>query len=106
MIYQADDTTVRGANVTWAAENTTIADGNGENGKDTWTLSQGDNVVHAVRGSHLSITSVKDVGGGAELLIFLQEEGDDVSMYTRGNLNSGALWQQAAQNPVEGSGNQ
>lgn len=100
MIWQSEDTTIRGANITWGAENTTIAAGNGEDGLDTWTLQYGGEDIHAIRGTHLSITAVSTVGAGALLLTFFQEEGDDVQMYTRDAFNSGALWQQAAQDPV------
>lgn len=100
MIWQDKDTTVRGANITWAAEDTKIAAGNGANGLDTWTLQQDGNDVQAVRGTHLSITAVRNVGDGASLLAFLQQEGDDMQMFTRAAFNSGALWQTAAQDPV------
>lgn len=99
MIYQAQDTTIRGANVTWAAENTTIAQ-NTQNQPDTWTLQYNGQEVHALRGTHLSITAVKTVSNGAAMLAFFQEEGDDMKMYTRDAYNSGGLWQQAAQDPV------
>lgn len=99
MIYQAEDTTIRGANVTWAAENTTIAPGN-QNGLDTWTLQYNGEDVHALRGTHLSITAVKTVSNGAAMLTFFQESGDDMKMYTRDAYNGGGLWQQAAQDPV------
>jgi hypothetical protein len=101
MIWQANDTTIRGANIAWNAENTKIANGTGENNLDTWTLqNQGANVL-PVRGTHLSITAVKTASQGALLLAFFQGFGDDVQMYTRDAVNSGALWQVAAQNPVQ-----
>lgn len=99
MIYQAKDTTIRGANVVWGAENTTIAKGS-DGGPDEWTLQYNGEDVHAVRGTHLSITAVKTVSNGALLLAFFQEEGNDMKMYTRDAVNSGGLWQQAAQDPV------
>lgn len=105
MIWQDKDTTIRGANVTWGAESTKIAAGNGPNGLDTWTLQQGGNNVYAVRGTHLSITAVKTVSNGASLLAFLQQTGDDLLMFTRDAFNSGALWQTAAQDPVTPSNN-
>lgn len=101
MIWQADDRTVQGANITWGAENTKIASGNGANGQDTWTLQCQGEDVHAIRGTHMSITAVKTVGQGAQLLVFFQGFGDDMQMYTRDAFNSGALWQEAAQDPVE-----
>lgn len=101
MIWQDEDTTIRGANITWLAEGTKIASGNGPNGLDTWTLQEGGNDILAVRGTHLSITAVKTVSDGASLLAFLQEDGDDIQMFTRDAFNSGALWQAAAMNPVK-----
>lgn len=99
MIWQAQDTTINGANVTWGAENTTIAAGN-HNGRDTWTLQYNGEDIHALRGTHLSITAVRTVSEGASLLAFFQETGDDMQMYTRDAFNSGGLWQAAAQDPV------
>jgi len=99
MVWQAQDTTINGANVTWGAENTTIAAGN-LNGLDAWVLQTGGKNVNALRGTHLSITAVTTVSQGANLLVFFQESGDDMKMYTRDNSNSGGLWQAAAQDPV------
>ncbi|KAK5944027.1 hypothetical protein PMZ80_003308 [Knufia obscura] len=96
MVWQAEDTTINGANVTWGAENTTIA----ENGQDVWTLQTNGEDVHAIRGTHLSITAVSTVSKGASLLTFFQEAGDDMKMYTRDAFNSGGLWQAAAEDPV------
>lgn len=105
MIYQHEDTTIRGANVTWGAENTKIAEGNGDGGLDTWTLQYGNEDIHAIRGTHLSITAIQNAGSGSTLLTFFQETGDDMQMYTRDGFNSGALWQQAAQDPVTPTSN-
>lgn len=101
MIWQDADTTIKGANITWLAEDTKIASGNGDNGRDTWTLQEAGKDIHAVRGTHLAITAVKTGSNGASLLAFLQEDGDDVRMFTRDAFNSGALWQAAAEDPVE-----
>ena len=98
MIWQAQDTTIHGANITFGAENTTIAATT--NGLDEWTLQSNGKDVHAVRGTHLSITAVQTVSKGSSLLAFFQEEGDDMQMYTRDGFNTGGLWQQAAQDPV------
>lgn len=98
MIYQAQDTTIRGANVTWGAENTTIAAAG--TGLDTWTLQSGGKDIHALRGTHLSITAVQTVSKGSSLLAFFQETGNDMQMYTRDGYNTGGLWQAAGQDPV------
>lgn len=98
MIYQAQDTTIHGANITWAAENTTIAAAGSD--LDTWTLQNNDKDLHAVRGTHLSITAVKTVSKGSSLLTFFQEQGNDMQMYSRDNYNTNGLWQAAAQDPV------
>lgn len=98
-IYQAQDTTIHGANITFAAENTTIAT-TSQNTLDTWTLQANGQDIHALRGTHISITAVKTVSSGSSLLAFFQEEGDDMQMYTRDNFNTGGLWQAAGQDPV------
>ena len=98
MIWQADDTTIRGANITFGAENTTIVNNNGV--PDTWTLQKDGADLHALRGTHLSITAVQTVSKGSSLLTFFQESGNDMQMYSRDNFNTGGLWQAAAQDPV------
>ncbi|KAJ9652755.1 hypothetical protein H2198_008027 [Neophaeococcomyces mojaviensis] len=99
MIYQAQDTTIRGANVTWGAENTTVAQGN-QNGLDTWILQAGSQDIHAIRGTHLSITAIATASKGRAMLAFFQQKGNDVRMYSRDVLNTGGLWSAAAQDPV------
>ena len=95
MLWQDRDSTIQGANITWGAENTTIAtteDGD----RDTWTLQQGGEDVHALLGTHLSITAI-DTG---DLLVFLQEEGDDMQMYIRDSFKPGVVFQKAGEDPV------
>ena len=99
MVWQDQDTTIKGANITFAAENTVIAPGN-NNGLDTWTLQYEGEDVHAIRGTHLSITAVTTPSRGAAMFTFFQQTGDDMQMYTRDAYSSSGLWQAAAQDPV------
>ncbi|KAJ9663563.1 hypothetical protein H2198_000829, partial [Neophaeococcomyces mojaviensis] len=99
MIYQAQDTTIQGANVTWGAENTTIAQGN-QDGLDTWILQAGGQDTHAIRGTHLSITAIATASKSRTMLAFFQQSGNDVRMYSRDVPNTGGLWSAAAQDPV------
>ena len=98
-IWQAQDTTIHGANITWGAENTTIAT-TSSGSRDEFTLRYNNNDVHALRGTHLSVTALQTASRGSSLLTFFQEDGDEMQMYTRDGFNTGELWQQAAQDPV------
>lgn len=100
MIYQGEDATIRGANLVWAAENTTVAEGT-EDGLDTWTIQdvQTDDPIRAIPRTHLSITALATGSGGRMLTAFFQREGDDISMYTRDRRNVGGVWQ-AARSPI------
>lgn len=100
LIYQANDTSFNGANIQWEAENTTIYTPEGASAPDTWVLTANGEDVHAIRGTHASITALTTASKGANILIFFQEEGDDMKMYTRDAYNPGALWQAAGQDPV------
>lgn len=100
MIYQANDTSIHGANIAWAAENTTIYTPEGASSPDVWTLQSNGEDIHAVRGTHASITALTTASKGASLLVFFQEEGDDVRMFTRDAYNPGAVWQAAGQDVV------
>lgn len=80
LALQYGDETIRGYNISWAAENTTIAPAkNGGVGYDEWTI-QG---VVGLPGTHLSITALADQSGGSHLTIFFQENGTDIVQYTR-----------------------
>lgn len=100
MIYQGDDATIKGANVNWAAENTTIAAGT-EDGLDTWTIQdvQTGEDIKAISLTHLSITALATGTGGRSLTVFFQRQGNDISMYTRDRKNAGGFWQ-VARSPV------
>lgn len=61
-----------GHNVTWAAENTTIA-----------TPFKVASSQPALPGSHLSVTELPGPSGGNDLVVFFQMNGTDLSEYTR-----------------------
>ena len=94
MMWQDQDTTIKGANVTWLAENTTIATDT-DGSPDQWTLEYQGEEVQAVRGTHLSITAIKTPSDGSVMLTFFQEEGNDMKMYQRDAYNHGGVWLQA-----------
>lgn len=82
LALQYGDESIRGYNISWAAENTSIAPAkNGGLGYDEWTIP---NTV-GVPGTHLSITALADQSGGAHLAIFFQENGTDIVQYARDN---------------------
>ena len=66
---------IRGYNISWAAENTTILEGEG----NQFTV-QGE---PGLPGTHLSVTAIPNYSGGNELLVFYQTNGTDISEYTR-----------------------
>ncbi|KAK3064593.1 hypothetical protein LTR53_018440, partial [Teratosphaeriaceae sp. CCFEE 6253] len=69
----ADDNTMNGYNVSWAAENTTIITA------DTFTV-EGE---PGLPGTHLSVTALPNTSGGNDLLVFFQVNGSDISEFTR-----------------------
>ncbi|KAI6859960.1 hypothetical protein KC338_g7156 [Hortaea werneckii] len=71
----ASDNMIRGYNISWAAENTTILEGEG----NQFTV-QGE---PGLPGTHLSVTAIPNYSGGNELLVFYQTNGTDISEYTR-----------------------
>lgn len=80
LALQYGDETIRGYNISWAAENTSFAPAKGGGpGIDEWTIP---NVV-GVPGTHLSITALADQSGGSHLTIFFQENGTDIVQYDR-----------------------
>jgi hypothetical protein len=79
LIYQGSDSFIRGAKITWAAENTTIAPSpNGDGGLDVWTIP-----TPGVPGTHLVVTALADTSGGAHLSVFFQVNGTDITQYAR-----------------------
>ena len=79
---QSADRSIRGYNVSFSAENTTIVP------EDTFTVRSPAQPVYALGGTHLTVTSVatKDTGGFIaydSLYVFFQTTGDDITAATR-----------------------
>ena len=70
---QMDDNLINGYNISWAAEDTKIVSGS------EFTV-EGD---AGISGTHLSVTALPNSGGGNNILVFYQVDGDDVTEYTR-----------------------
>ena len=69
----ADDSTIHGYNISWAAENTTIIpDSDFAVGVDP-----------GIPGTHLSVSAIPNLGGGNTIIVFYQVVGNDVTEYTR-----------------------
>jgi hypothetical protein len=64
---------IHGYNISWNAENTTI---------DTSTefIVQGE---PGISGTHLSVSTIPNDGGGNSLIVFYQTVGNDITEYTR-----------------------
>ncbi|KAK5743144.1 hypothetical protein LTR17_002905 [Elasticomyces elasticus] len=69
----ADDNMVNGYNISWAAENTSIVVA------DSFTV-QGE---PGISGTHLSVSALPNSSGGSDLVVFMQTNGSDVSVFTR-----------------------
>ena len=77
---QYGDETIRGYNISWDAENTTIASAkDGGPGYDEWTIPD----VTGIPGTHMTLTALSDLSGGAHLAIFFQANGSDIVQYDR-----------------------
>lgn len=94
-MYQSIDQSIRGVNITFAAENTTVAEDALTGKRDTWILTQANtsDPVTALGGTQLAITAYATADGGAVSAAFFQEQGDDISFYTRDAYNESATWQ-------------
>lgn len=80
LVLQYGDETIRGYNISWAAENTTFAPAkNGGQGYDEWIIQD----VVGVPGTHLSNTALADESGGSHLVVFFQVNGTDIVQYSR-----------------------
>jgi hypothetical protein len=79
-VLQYGDETIRGYNISWGAENTTIFPAkDGGPGYDEWTIPG----VVGIPGTHLSNTALTDQSGGAHLVVFFQTNGSDIIQYVR-----------------------
>lgn len=98
MLYQDENAAIRGANINWAAENTTIAISDSSGRPDIFTIEDlsGSEAMAAIRGTHMCITALRIASGGAELQIIFQQTGDNVSCYTRDMDKVDGDWQRAA----------
>jgi hypothetical protein len=80
LALQYGDESIRGYNISWAAENTTMAPAKGGGpGYDEWTIPD----AVGIPGTHLSLTALADLSGGAHLAIFFQQNGTDIIQYSR-----------------------
>lgn len=86
LAYQAIDGTIHGANITWAAENTTIAlappsaSGTDGSGHDEWALNPAD---AGIPGTHLAITGLDAASGGRQVALFYQKVGNGIRLGRR-----------------------
>jgi len=83
LVYQGSDGFIRGLNVSWATENTTLFTLDGGAPDMFKTPTPG------VPGTQFAITALAEEGGNASLAIFFQVEGDDMTQWSR-NLGGGA----------------
>lgn len=98
-VYQHQDASIRGVNIGWAAENTTIINGT-QGTPDVFVLQAQNKNVNALRATHMSVSALRTPSKGAILIVFFQQSGNDMRMYTRDGMSVGGLWQAAAQDPV------
>lgn len=70
---QLEDNLIHGYNITWAAENTTIDAG-------SEFIVQGE---PGLSGTHLSVSTLPNAGGGNNVIVFYQTVGNDITEYTR-----------------------
>ncbi|KAF2183804.1 hypothetical protein K469DRAFT_710168 [Zopfia rhizophila CBS 207.26] len=85
---QMADRTIKGYNITYQAENTTMVPA------DTLTVSGPGGAVKGLGGTHLTVTAVSFGDNGNSLYIFYQTNGSDISVFTRGI--NGGQWSQGA----------
>ncbi|KAF2402645.1 hypothetical protein EJ06DRAFT_528740 [Trichodelitschia bisporula] len=76
---QSDDGFVRGYNISYEAESTTIVQDN------TTIVGDASGPVAAIGGSHLTVSAIPNQkGAGANLWVFYQVNGDDITVFQRG----------------------
>jgi len=74
---QMADGTIKGHDIVWDSENTRGVDAN------LFTVGGARGPVPGLKGTHMSVTAVKDRSGGTSLYVFYQTRGDDLSVFTR-----------------------
>ncbi|KAI9782881.1 MAG: hypothetical protein M1816_001662 [Peltula sp. TS41687] len=72
----ADTYAIKGYNISYRAENTSIVQ------EDTLTV-QVQGGPSGLPGTHFSVSTIPDTSGGNSLIVFYQQQGDDITMYTR-----------------------
>jgi hypothetical protein len=82
--YAQDDATshIKGYNISFAAEYSKIF--------NTITVSDSSGPATPLGGTHMTCSNVQNPSGGSELYVFAQENGDDITVYTRDQL--GGAW--------------
>jgi hypothetical protein len=84
---QLDNTQIKGYNISFNSESTQLL--------NDITVSDTQGPIDAIGGTHMTCSAVSNPSGGASLYVFVQEEGDDISVYTRdltgGQWSSGQL---------------
>jgi hypothetical protein len=80
LVLQSGNESICGYNISWAAENTTIAPAKGgAPGFDEWTISG----AFGLPGTHMSVTALADESGGSHLTVFFQTNGTDITQFVR-----------------------
>lgn len=86
------DKTVKGFNITYAAENTTVV--------DSFAVTDPAGPVPGLGGTHLTVTAYEEKDGDTvkwgSLYVFYQTEGDDITAFTRPI--KGGQWTKASLN--------
>lgn len=79
---QMADRSIKGYNITFAAENTTFVE------NETFTITDPAGPVEGLGGTHMSVTAFAERGANRNILwdslyVFYQAEGDDITAFTR-----------------------
>lgn len=89
---QMQDRTIRGFNVSFAAENTSFVE------DESFAITDPAGPVEALGGTHMTLTAFAEKDGEKtlwdSLYVFFQTEGDDITAFTRGL--SGGEWTRGA----------
>lgn len=94
LVLQAADNTIRGYNISWAAENTSIAPAyDGSAGYDEWVIHfLNGSDVNALSETHLACIALRLPDGRAEEAVYFQIKGDDMILWTRDLVSSNGPW--------------